>query len=137
MSLTTIQKVRLEVGDTSTELPILADSSYEYFLEKHNDSISRAALDAAKSLLFVMSTRGDEVVDILSISGSKAANAYREALKMYIKDQNLNPVFSLADIYAGGISVSEMQLNIDDADNNYVNPPNSQQVTLVDNVFEV
>jgi len=137
MALTNIQKVRLEIGDTSVDLPILDDESYEYFLQKNSDSIRLASIDAAKSLLFVMSTRGDETVDIFSIAGSKAATAYREALKMFLKDPMLNPVFSLADIYAGGVSVSDMQDNVDNSDNNFVNPPNSKTIILVDNLFEV
>ena len=77
MAYTTIQQVRLEVADFDPSFPILSDSDYEYFLQKNNNSITRASLDAARTILLVLSQRTDESVDIFSVRGSKAADADR------------------------------------------------------------
>jgi len=70
-----------------------------------------------------LSMRGDRTVDILSIKGSAAANAYRLALEMYLKDPNLNPVLNNCGAYAGGISISDMAANVANTDNNSVLAP--------------
>jgi hypothetical protein len=123
MPLTTLQQIRYELGDVDVALPIMSDSEYEYFLEKNNNSVRRAALDAAKTILFKLSMKGDHSVDILSVKGSKAAEAYRMALQLYIKNPDLNTLLQNASGYAGGISVSDMQSNINDLDNNIVQSP--------------
>lgn len=120
MALTNIQKVRYEIGDTDPSLPILNDAEYEYFLEKNANSVGRSALDAAKTILFKLSQRGEESVDIFSIKGNKAAEQYRLALQMYLKDPNLNPVLNNVKAYFGGVSKSDMQANDANADNNLV-----------------
>ena len=35
MALTTVQKIRLEVGDNDVTFPILTDDEYKYFLSKN------------------------------------------------------------------------------------------------------
>ena len=131
MALTDIQKVRLAVADTDVSLPILDDGSYEYFLEKQSNNINRAAMDAARTILLTLSTRGDHTVDILSIKGSKAASEYRLALQFFLKDPNLNPVLNNCQGYAGGISLSDMQANVDTTDNNIVKTPDTTVYTQI------
>jgi hypothetical protein len=123
MPLTTLQQIRYELGDVDVALPIMSDSEYEYFLEKNNNSVRRAALDAAKTILFKLSMKGDHSVDILSVKGSKAAEAYRMALQLYIKNPDLNTLLQNASGYAGGISLIDIQSNIDNLDNNIVQSP--------------
>ena len=138
MSLTPIQEVRLSVGDTSVEFPILSDCSYEYFLQKNNDSVRRASVEAAKCILLQLSMRsGDEVVDIFSIKGSKAAEQYRLALQMFIKDPAFNPVLTLGSAYAGGISKSDMLENNANPDTNYVETPLLNITKIPETPFEV
>lgn len=119
MALTDIAKLRLEVGDTEVCFPILDDSSYDYFLSKHNNSISRAALDAARAILFQLSTMNSETVSIFSVKNT-SAESYRQALLLYIKDQNLNPLYQNLQGYFGGVSISDMEANNSNADNNIV-----------------
>ena len=119
-----ILSCRYEVGDTSVELPILADSEYTYFLEKNSENIRRSSLDAAKTILLKLSLNSkDSVVDVLSIKTSQQADQFRKALQLYIKSPELNGMYSTVTAWAGGISKSDMQANIDNLDNNAVLPP--------------
>ena len=121
-----ISACRTEVGDIVVELPILADSEYTYFLEKNSENIRRTSLDAAKTILLKLSLSSkDSVVDILSIKTSMQADQYRKALQLYIKSPELNGMYSSVSAWAGGISKSDMQANIDNTDNNSVLPPAS------------
>lgn len=125
MALTDIQKVRIEVQDVDTALPFLPDSTYEYFLEKNNNSIRKASLDAARAILYYLSIRSQsEVVDVLSVTGGhKAAEQYRLALQLYLRDPSLNPVFTSVQGYAGGISNSDYESNLANTDNKHVTTP--------------
>ena len=119
-----IQAVRWEISDNSIELPILSDAEYEYFLNKNQESIRRASLDAAKTILFKLSMKaGRRTVDILSIDDSRTASSYREALMSYVKNPDLNGSLGNLLPYAGGISKSDMAMNVATTDNNAVLPP--------------
>jgi len=118
MPLTSIEKIRYELGDTDASFPLLSNDEYEYFLEKHYNSIPKATLDAAKTILFKLSMRGDSTVDIFSLKGSKAAIEYRMALQLFIKDSSLNPVMQNVRSYFGGVSKSDMLANDSAPDNN-------------------
>ena len=122
MALTDIQKLRVEVGDTDVSFPILDDTSYEYFLEKHSNNLNRAGLDAARAILFQLSTRNSETVDVFSVKNT-SAESYRQALLLYIKDPNLNPLYKNLKGYVGGVSLSDMEANNADLDNNIVENP--------------
>ena len=119
----TIHAIRIELGDTSNEWPIMSDDEYNYFLSKHDWSIRRASMDAAKSIMLKLSMRTDETVDIFSIKGSSAAKNYMQALQMYIKNPDLNAMYDTVQGYAGGISKSDMQANDANLDNNIVKQP--------------
>lgn len=130
-----INAVRIEVADTDPALPILNDEEVTYLLNKQNCSVRKASLDAARIILLKLSQSSDEVVGIISVKGSKVASEYRESLKLYLNNPNLNPMIdglgSYVDsdgktqnpVYAGGISVSDMQANTANSDNNYVPCP--------------
>ena len=121
-----ISACRTEVGDVVIELPILTDSEYTYFLEKNSENIRRASLDAAKTILLKLSLNSkDSVVDVLSIKTSMQADQYRKALQLYIKSPELNGMYSTVTAWAGCISKSDMQANVDNLDNNAVLPPAS------------
>jgi hypothetical protein len=137
MPLTTLQQIRYELGDVDVALPIMSDTEYEYFLEKNNSSVRRAALDAAKTILFKLSMKGDHSTDILSVKGSKAAEAYRLALQLYIKNPDLNTVLQNASGYAGGISIADMQANVDNLDNNIVVVPAADSEVSTSSFFTV
>ncbi len=130
-----ISAVRMEVADTDPAIPLMSDAEITYFLQKKNENITKASLDVARVILFKLSQQGDETVSVFSLKGSKAAEQYRLALELYLKNPHLNPVLdglgSYTDengkvqnpIYAGGISNSDMLANTSNPDNNYVPNP--------------
>jgi hypothetical protein len=101
---TDIQKCRIEVADLDQSFPLLSDDTYAYYLEKNSNNITKASLDAARTILLMLSQRGDETVDIFALRGSKAAEQYRLALQMYLANPNLNPLLNNTQDYFGGIS---------------------------------
>lgn len=136
----TIQDIRYEILDTDPTFPLLADAEITYYLTKNESSLRRTALDCARAVLMKLSMRGDESVDIFSVKGAKAAEQYRLALELFIKNPEFNMALSAANIYAGGISLTDMQANIDTTDNNYVqtaNAPSSYTYPPLDNPFVV
>ncbi len=133
----TIHAIRIELGDTSNEWPIMSDDEYNYFLSKHDWNIRRASMDAAKSIMLKLSMRTDETVDIFSIKGTAAAKNYMQALNMYIKNPDLNSLYDKVQGYAGGISKSDMQANDSNLDNNIVNQPTDLQFIVRPSTFGV
>ena len=123
MAYTDIQKVRIEVADLDPGFPLLADDEYSYLLEKNNNSVVRASVDAARIILLKLSQQTDETVSIFSVKGSKAAEQYRLALELYIKNPQLNPLYNNLKGYVGGVSISDMEANNADLDNNIVENP--------------
>lgn len=121
----TIFAVRVEVGDTDTNFPILSDDEISYYIQKNGDSLGRTCIDCAKAILMKLSMRGNESIDIFSIKGSQTAAQYMQALKLYIRDPNLNPLMQNAQGYVGGVSKSDMQANDCNPDNNTVQQPAS------------
>ena len=118
MAYTDIQKVRIEVADLDPGFPLLVDDEYAYLLQKNNNSIVRASVDAARIILLKLSQQTDETVSIFSVKGSKAAEQYRLALELYIKNPQLNPLYNNLQGYFGGVSISDMEANVANPDNN-------------------
>lgn len=130
-----LNAVRYEIGDFDPSLPLMSDDEITYFLNKNNESVRRASLDAARVALMKLSQTGDQVVGIISVKGSRVAEQYRMALELYLKSPHLNPILtglgSFVDvngktqnpIYAGGISNSDMLANVSNSDNNYIPNP--------------
>ena len=118
MSLTLIQQVRFLVQDNVPGLYIISDDEIQYLLDKNSNNVNRAAVEAARIILFNLSMRSDSVVDIFSVKSSSSAKAYIEALKLFIRDPSLSGVLSNINGYAGGISISDMQSNDANLDNN-------------------
>ena len=137
MAYTDIQKVRIEVADLDPGLPLLADDEYSYLLEKNNNSIVRASVDAARIILLKLSQQTDETVSIFSVKGSKVAEQYRLALELYIKNPQLNPIYNNLQGYFGGISISDMQKNNANSDNNIVVSPSEPDGLVYTGPFNV
>lgn len=133
----TIHALRIELGDTSAEFPIMTDDEYNYFLSKHDWNIRRAAMDAAKSIMLKLSMRTDETVDLFSIKGSAAARNYMQALQMYIKNPDLNTLYDKVQGYAGGISKADMLANDSNLDNNIVKDPKAETFTYRPSSFGI
>lgn len=133
----TIHALRIELGDTSAEFPIMSDDEYNYFLSKNDWSIRRASMDAAKSIMLKLSMRTDETVDIFSVKGSSAAKNYMQALQMYIKNPDLNAMYDKVQGYASGISKQDMQSNDSNLDNNIIVQPTSETFTYRPSSFGI
>ena len=133
MALTLIQQVRLNIQDNTPGLYILSDDEITYLLERNNDNVNRASVEAARIVLFNLSMRNDESVDVFSIRSSQSAKAYMEALKLYIRDPNLNQIGNNIQGYASGISLEDMQANDANADNNIFVPPSNSPYDIPSN----
>lgn len=117
MSLTDIQKLKLDVGLIGEASDILSDEELTYFLEKNNNSIRKAGLDAAKTVLFVLSQFTHEKNDILEVWNHTWFENYMQTLKLYLNDPNYSIALNGAKAYAGGISKTDIRNNIDNLDN--------------------
>lgn len=138
--MATISDIRFELGDTDVSFPLMSDAEITYFLNKNESNLRRTAMDCAKTIMFKMSMRSDDTVDIFSIKGSKAAETYIKALQMYIKNPEFNIALLNTSAYAGGISKQDMQDNIDVYDNNAVITPGfngSYTYPATENPFQV
>jgi hypothetical protein len=118
MAFSNIQAVRLLIQDNTPGLYVISDYEINFLLERNNQSINRTALEAARIILLNLAMRGDDTVDIFSIKGAKAAEQYRLALQLFLKDPNLNPALTMSQAYFGGVSKSDMELNDANLDNN-------------------
>ena len=123
MALTLIQQVRLNVQDNTPGLYIISDDEITYLLEKFNNNVDKASYQAAKIILLNLAQRSDETIDIFSIKGGKSATEYRLALELFLKDPANNPLYQNLKGYVGGVSISDMEANNADLDNNIVENP--------------
>ena len=117
MTLNPIQQIRLEIALIGDAENLLSEEELQYFLDKHNGSVRRASLDAAKTMLFILSTRVHEKIEMLEIWGHTWFENYMKTLQMYINDPNYSIALESAKAYAGGISVSDIRNNINNPDN--------------------
>lgn len=114
-----ILAVRMNTGDLEAGLYIVSDDEISYHLTNSNGSIARASIDTARLTLLKISLNAtDETVSILSLKSSKQAEAYREALKLYISNPYLNPLLGNASAWAGNISKADISTNNSTLDNN-------------------
>ena len=134
MALSEVQQVRLLIGDNTPGLYIIQDDEIEFLLERNNNNVNRTSVEAARVVLFKLSMdASDSRVDIFSIRSSQSAKAYMEALKLYIRDPNLNQVGNNIQGYASGISLEDMQANDANADNNIFVPPSNSPYDIPSN----
>ena len=133
MSLTPVQQIRLLIQDVTPGLYIISDEELEFLLERNNNNVNRASVEAARIVLFNLSMRGDESIDVFSLKSSTSAKAYMEALKLYIRDPNLNQIGNNIQGYASGISLADMQANDANTDNNIFVPPSNSPYDIPSN----
>lgn len=124
MALTALESVRIEIADNEPGLYLISDDELEYLLAKHSNSINRTTIDACRIILMKLSQRGDETVDIFSLKNGRTAAEYRESLKLFLRDSQLNSGIS-ARGYFGGISKQDILDNNSNPDNNTVVKLNS------------
>lgn len=108
--------VRLLINDTDVALPFLTDDEITYFLTENNNSVRKASLAAARTILFKLASYVRERTLELEYYGSNFFSQYQEALKLYITNPEFGAI-SVATPYAGGISRSDIEENISTVDN--------------------
>ena len=109
-----IDAIRLTLADTFDDIELLKDGDYVFFLNKYNGNVRRAAIDAARSILFKLARSTRERIDVLEIHGDQWARQYREALIEMLRNPELT--ISVAMPYAGGISKQDMYENDNNSD---------------------
>lgn len=137
MELSLIEQVRLLIQDNSPGLYIISDAEINFLLTRNSNNLNRTALEAAKIVLLNLSMRGDSTVDIFSLKGAKAAEQYRLALQLFIKDPNLNPLMQNVQGYFAGVSKSDMELNDANSDNTLVPNVNASAVSIPSGPFSL
>ena len=119
--LSPIEVVRLEIGLVGEAVDLLTDEEIQYFLEKNNDNVRKASVDAAKTVIFILSQRVHEKASELEIWGHDWFNNYYKSLQLYLNDPSYSIAINSATPYAGGISKKDIRENIDKFDNQVVN----------------
>ena len=133
---TPIEAVRIEIGDDAGPgLEILSDQTIDYFLSKNGNSIARASMDAARAILMRLAQQGNEQVDVLQLQNSRVASEYRQALQLYLRDPNLNPIMNSLKGYFGNTSKEDIFNNNSDLDNNIVKDPSKEYNNYKPNLF--
>lgn len=110
-----VDEVRLMVGDVYEDFEVLKDNDYQFFLDKYNGNVNRAAIDSARSIMFLLSRWTRERTGDIEVYGSDWAKQYRAALLEFIRNPNLSVI--IAKPYAGGISKQDMRENDENSDN--------------------
>ena len=124
-----VDRVRLKVGDTN-ELQIFPDTLYQSVLDKNNADEAATALEMAQYILGYISQHGfRERSGAYEVYGREWLQSYMDFLKTFLLSSGTAAALN-AKIYAGGISISDMEQNDLNPDNNIV------PTTDFDEVFE-
>lgn len=119
--MTPIEEVRLEIGLIGQAYQLLSDEEIQYFLNKNNGNIRRASSSAGKTVLFILSQLVHTKASELESWDHDWFNNYYKSLQMYLNNPNYSFALDSARPYAGGISVTDIRENVNNADNFVVN----------------
>ena len=134
MALTLNQQVRLLCQDNTPGLYIISEDEIDFLLQRNNNNVDKAVYEALQIMLRYLAQRGDESIDVFSIRGSKSAEQMRLAIELYLKDPANNPLYKNLKGYVGGVSISDMDANNANLDNNIIQSP-SDSSELVNTSF--
>ena len=110
-----IDRVRLIVGDTMVEFEYLSDETYQYLLDKYDGNETAAALEAARYILGSLAKFSRQRTGDIEVYGAEMFKNYKDFLVELIRNpQMLN---DRAQVYAGGISKSDMCAHDSNPDN--------------------
>lgn len=124
-----VDRVRLKTGDTF-EIPIYDDTIYQKVLDAANGNEYKAAVDMAGYILAKFANEGfRERASAYECYGKERFQSYLDYVREFLRTAKDDVIFN-AKVYAGGISLSDMQQNDMNPDNNIV------PTTDFDEVFE-
>lgn len=107
---TDLEKVRFLIGDTLSTDPLLTDAEITYLLSVWG-SVKFASIAGCDAIAAKFSREADKTIGSLSLSLSNRAKAYRELASTLRASST-----KIVTAYCGGISVTDKQLNSQDAD---------------------
>lgn len=110
-----VDRVRLIVGDTMTEIEYLSDDTYEYLLTKHNNNETASALEAARYILGSLARYSRQRTGDIEVYGAEMFNNYKDFLVELLRNPQM--LLDRAGVYAGGISKADMAANDANSDN--------------------
>lgn len=104
--------VRLLIGDTDSDDPLLFDAEVEFYLAENGDNKYRAAMEACKAIAAKLTRRPDYMVGRTLVSYKQRAQDYlklAETMKQKFLASSVAP-------YAGGISKADKETAEEDTD---------------------
>lgn len=110
-----IDRLRLIVGDTMTEIEYLSDQTYQYLLTKYSGNETPAALEAARYILGSLAKYSRQRTGDIEVYGAEMFKNYRDFLIELIRNPQM--LLDRAQVYAGGISKSDMKAHDNNPDN--------------------
>jgi hypothetical protein len=111
-STSTRDALRFLIQDTDSSAQVFSDEELDYLLTEQSDVPLQAAIQAAEIAISTYARKADRSVGDLSISYSQISSNYQKLLTVL---RRRTAVETLAP-YAGGISISDKQANLDDTD---------------------
>lgn len=121
MALTLIEQVRLKIGLVGAAYTLLSDEEISFFLTENNNNVKRTCIECARAVCFILSSLVHTKAGELESWDHDWFNNYYKTLKLFLSDPNYSIAINGAVPYAGGISVSDIRENINNADNFVVN----------------
>lgn len=109
-------KVRITIGDTDCDNPQFGDAEINYFLEKNDDSVINAAIEAAGSLYAKYSRKVDMKLESASISYSQLARNYKDLAFELERKKRLNRNGGAGIPMVSGVSESTINSVAEDKD---------------------
>lgn len=108
-------RLRLIVGDTMVEIEYLSDETYQYLLDKHSNSETAAALEAARYILGSLARYSRQRTGDIEVYGAEMFKNYKDFLVELLRNPQM--LLDRAQVYAGGISKKDMKENDANPDN--------------------
>jgi hypothetical protein len=108
-----IDEVRFRIGDTDTDEEFLTDDEIAYLLGQESDNVSRAAVRGCKRIAAELSRQVNYRMHGVSVDAKDLAKQFRDLATELETEAAL---LSVAEPFAGGISVADKQAREADSD---------------------
>ena len=111
-----VDRIRLSVTGIG-DIPFLSDDIYQYYIDKNNQNEWAATKECAYIILGILAKSSNyNRVDVIISDNRGTYKQYADFLTRVIQDPRT--AISVAGGYAGGISISDMESNDANIDNN-------------------